>query len=117
MHIWGIHGNLRKVAKQPSPQTLRRYGLSVEEWAQLNAKQRGVCAICGKLPPSGKLNIDHEHVRNWKKLPPEKRKLYVRCLACTFCNRVVIRKGVTIDKMKRAIEMLEEYEKRKAKNK
>lgn len=76
-------------------------------------KQAYVCAICGKLPPSNRLNIDHEHVRNWKKLPAEKRKLYVRCLACSFCNRVVIRKGVTIDKMKRAIKVLEAYEKRK----
>lgn len=115
MRISGTHGNPLRVASPPSPATLRRYGLTLTEWEELNAKQRGVCAICGKLPPSGKLNIDHEHVRNWKKLPPEKRKLYVRCLACTFCNRIVIRKGVTIDKMKRAIEMLEEYAKRKVK--
>jgi hypothetical protein len=42
-------------------------------------KQKQVCAICGKLPASGRLNIDHEHHRGWSRMAPEKRKLYVRC--------------------------------------
>ena len=99
--------------RQPSKATLKRYGLTLEDWTGMMKAQAWVCAICKKIPASGGLTIDHEHVYRWRYKPPERRKLYVRGVVCSYCNRVVLRKGMTVDKLKAAIKYLEAYEKRR----
>jgi len=89
----------------PSAKTLARYGLSAEEWLAILERQFGVCAVCGRLPnppkprllKSGEVrqlgpqfNIDHDHIKGFKKLPPEKRKQHVRGVVCHYCNRFLL---------------------------
>lgn len=46
--------------RRPTIATLKKYGLSVEDWQELFDGQGGVCAVCGKVPENGGLVIDHE---------------------------------------------------------
>ena len=50
----------------------RRYGISVEDFAQMLAAQGGVCAICGVQNPE---HVDHDHVFG-----------NVRGILCFNCN-------------------------------
>lgn len=99
------------VAREPSPATPRRYGLTLEEWRAILERQGGVCGVCKKVPPSGTLCVDHQHVRGWKKLAPETRKRYVRGLACFRCN-VAMRHGTTVAWLEAALAYLAAYERR-----
>lgn len=62
--------------------TLRKYGLTPEDYDRLLAAQDGRCAICGKEPGAtsgvdrNRLVIDHSHATG-----------KVRALLCDFCNR------------------------------
>lgn len=99
----------------PAPATLKRYGLPLEEWQAMLRSQGGVCAICGKVPkPNRKTGrvrfvIDHEHVRGWKAMPPERRKLYVRGITCWYCNATYLGRGITVDKARNVVAYLERY--------
>ena len=99
------------VIKIPSAKTLARYGLSIEEWAALTSTD--ACEICCKLPKTGRLVIDHEHVKGWKKMPPEQRRTYVRGSLCWYCNAKFLSRGMTLDKARNLVAYLERYEKRK----
>lgn len=94
---------------QPTLFTLRKYGLSVDEWRAMVDEQGGVCAVCLNLPNSGRLVIDHEHANKWKAMPPEKRKDFVRGLLCWTCNRYFLARGATEFKLHRAAEYLKRY--------
>jgi hypothetical protein len=96
----------------PKPATLKRYGLNLEEWRGMLSRQGGVCAICRKVPPNCRLCTDHFHVKGWKKMPPSKRKLYVRGLLCAYCNLRLLRKGWTLVKLQNAVEYVRQYESR-----
>jgi hypothetical protein len=61
-----------------------KYGLTEAEYNLMLNAQGNVCAICKK--PSKRLCIDHEHVKGWKNLPDNERKLYVRGILCWQCN-------------------------------
>lgn len=91
----------------PTAQTLKKYGLSASEWQQFLDAQDGACAICRKVPGSGRLCIDHEHVRGWKKMPPEQRRTYVRGLLCWTCNLYLVGRGVTVNRLRAATAYLE----------
>jgi hypothetical protein len=95
--------------KPPSAVTLRKYGLDIRAWLALVERQGGVCAICGKLPKTGRLVIDHEHVRGWKKLPPEQRAWYVRGLLCWWDNAQTVGRGATAERLRSAARYLERY--------
>jgi hypothetical protein len=101
--------------RTPSARTLKRYGLSPEAWRGILKGQGGVCAVCGTVPKSGGLVIDHEHTRGWAKLPPEKRRLYVRGLLCSYDNFRWLRKGATTQRLRAAADYLERYEKTRSK--
>lgn len=101
--------------KTPSPATLKKYGLSEAEWREHLERQGGVCYVCEKEPGTGRLCIDHEHVKGWKKLPPQQRKLFVRGLLCWVCNAHFLFRGMTIRKSTRVTEYLTVYESRKPK--
>lgn len=83
---------------KPSQATLRKYGLTLTEWEAILDKQGGVCPICKKVPSSGRFVTDHLHVRGFKKMSPEKKRLHVRGITCTHCNRFYLAKGMTIEK-------------------
>lgn len=99
--------------REPAPATLRKYGLTREAWKRLLYAQRGVCAICERLPDSKRLVIDHEHVKKWKRKPPAERARYVRLLACNWCNFNHLRRGMTARLAANIARSLAEYESRK----
>src|SRR5438094_9480440 len=54
----------------------RKFGISLEQYEEMLAKQGGVCAICGAPPPEGtSLHVDHDHETG-----------EVRGLLCFPCN-------------------------------
>jgi hypothetical protein len=91
----------------PSPATLKKYGLTEVEWRDLASAQGFVCAVCRKLPQSGRLCIDHRHVPKWKALPPEQRKTFVRGLVCYQDNHALLRRGMTPERLRSAADYLE----------
>lgn len=97
------------MVREPKPATLRRYGLSLEDWLAILAAQGGACAVCEKVPTTGRLCVDHEHVRGWKKMPPEQRKQYVRGLLCFFCNHYYVGRAITVQKAANVLAYLQAY--------
>jgi hypothetical protein len=69
----------------------QHYGITLEQYRELDNKQRGLCAICGKPPMIGKrgrlhlpkhpprLHVDHDHTTG-----------RVRGLLCHWCNSHII---------------------------
>lgn len=94
----------------PADSTLRRYGMTRGDWLRILYKQGHTCAICGRQPENGKLVIDHEHVKGWKKMKPADRRKYVRMLACNRCNWQFLRRGMTAQIAYGMYQALSEYE-------
>lgn len=99
----------------PTNQTLRRYGLTPAEWAMILLSQGGVCAICRKVPRTGRFNIDHDHVKGWKRMPAHERKLHVRGILCHFCNHYYVGRAITVAKAEAVVEYLRNHEGRRSK--
>jgi len=80
--IWNReNNNPRKWNKTPTAKVYRRkwqlnnrYGMTLEEYEELNNKQGGKCAICGNMTDID-LCVDHDHKTN-----------KVRGLLCNKCN-------------------------------
>lgn len=94
---------------EPKLPTLKKYGLSVEDWKKLADDQKHACFVCLQEPTKGRLCIDHEHAKGWKKMPPEQRKLFVRGLLCFRCNTTFVGRGVTIERAQGVVKYLERY--------
>jgi len=76
--------------KAPSKATLKKYGMTEALWKQKYIMQAGLCGLCEK-PLEGKvINIDHLHLRNWKKLAAWRRLASVRALLHARCNRFLL---------------------------
>jgi hypothetical protein len=94
--------------------TLQKYGLEISDWKVLaDAQAAGsvcLCPVCEK--PLVKSVLDHEHVKGWKKMSPEIRKQFVRCLAHMGCNWHFIAKN-TLKTARNIVRILETYEIRK----
>ena len=73
--------------RQPSRATLRKYGLDYAAWLSMLNSQNGVCAVCGKVPSSGMLVIDHFHAKGFRRMKAEQKRQHVRGLCCNYCNR------------------------------
>lgn len=99
--------------RYPSQPTLRKYGLTLDDWIAILDRQGQVCAICKKQPTTGRFCVDHEHVAGFKKMSPEQKKIFVRGLTCWYCNHAYLGRSITIEKSKNVTTYLEEYEKRK----
>lgn len=99
----------------PSAKTLEKYGLNMSTWRKLLASQGGVCGVCGRIPPSKRLNVDHEHRPRYSEMPPERRRLFVRGLACSTCNRFRLGRGATPANLRGAADYLDRYLKRRPK--
>lgn len=93
----------------PKPNTLKRYGLSEVEWRAMADEQKEACFVCEQKPTKGRLCIDHEHVKGWKKMPPHQRKLYVRGLLCYRCNTTFVGRGITIQRAQSVALYLQRY--------
>lgn len=92
----------------------RHYGIKESEYNALLDKQNGGCAICGNLPKTRSLAVDHEHVKGFRHLPPEEKRKYFRGITCFTCNWIMLSRGVCLPKAKKLVEYLEAYEQRKA---
>lgn len=85
--------------------TVRRYGLTLEQYAELLKRQNGVCAICGEpetLVRKGTLcalTIDHDHETG-----------QVRGLLCNNCNRGIGLLKDNPDVLRHAASYLERFE-------
>lgn len=99
----------------PAKSTLKRYGLTEAEFDAILDRQGGVCPICGRVPGRSKKTgrirwaTDHDHVRGWKDMPPEKRKHYVRGITCWVCNRWYLSRGITAEKAANIAKYLIDY--------
>ncbi len=94
----------------PVRATLRKYGLTEDEWRALLTRAGGACEVCHTVPTSGGLHIDHHHARLWRKMAPADKKRYVRGLLCWNCNSVWLRRGATPERLRAAADYLERYE-------
>jgi hypothetical protein len=103
--VYGLH--------VPKPPTLKRYGLDFSAWFKHAQRQNFVCAACGLLPSSGRLCIDHEHVKRWRKMKPEMRSRYVRGLLCWFCNKNYVGRSITLAKARNVVRYLLAYKDRR----
>jgi hypothetical protein len=103
------------VIRPPTPATLRKYGLTAEAWREIVRSQGDRCPICLRAPPDVKLVCDHEHVKGFRAMPPEQRRQYVRTVACVWCNKIFLPRGITADKAERVAAVLRAYEGRKVK--
>jgi hypothetical protein len=97
--------------KLPTSITLKKYGLSEQEWIDIYNSQGGRCPIC-KNELIKRTNIDHYHVKNWKKMPDSERKKYVRGILCWTCNHLIVGRGVNIQRLEAATIYLKDFEKR-----
>jgi hypothetical protein len=88
-----------------------KYGISEKHYQEMLAAQDGTCPICKlKFTKDNPPCVDHKHVEEWDKMPPEERMLYVRGLLCHYCN---IGLGGFKDlsaSMQNAIKYLEKHE-------
>ena len=74
-----------KINKDKKYALMKRYGLSVEDYEALHAKQNGLCAICKRSAKDASishskqmLHVDHDHIT-----------VKVRGLLCNPCNRAL----------------------------
>jgi hypothetical protein len=102
-----LYGNQK--IRIPLEVTLEKYGLSESEWINILESQGYMCPICKKIPSSGIFHVDHLHIKGWKKMPPEKRKQYIRGIVCQWCNRSYLAKGMTIEKANNIITYLTKF--------
>jgi hypothetical protein len=98
----------------PTQATLKKYGLTADEWRAILERQGGVCAVCRTLPSSGRLHIDHAHVRGWAKLPPDQRKRHVRGLVCFLANHFWLARQMDAEKARNVAAYLEAFDARLA---
>lgn len=96
----------------PKEQTLRKYGLTSDEWLFLLSRQHYCCAICGNSLHDKRCNTDHFHVKGFKKMKPEQKKLFVRGILCWTCNHLIVGRGVTIQRLEKALEYMRAFEAR-----
>lgn len=64
-----------------------KYGITEAEKNERIQAQGGKCYLCGEIPKSGILCVDHRHVKNYKNLTAEEKRKEIRKLVCFRCNR------------------------------
>lgn len=81
--------------------TLRRYGLTEQDWDRLLAQQRGKCAVCRTAQPGLRReswNIDHDHVTG-----------QTRGLLCGRCNLGIGQLGDDPELLRAALHYVERH--------
>jgi hypothetical protein len=97
--------------KAPTPQTLAKYGLLLEEWLDMAGEACRVCEV--PWDSTRRAVVDHEHVKGWKTLPQGERRRYVRGVVCIPCNHFVLTRYGSPLKHRNAAVYLDDYEARK----
>lgn len=97
---------------RPQPSTVAKYGMSLDDFEVMLDEQGGVCGVCGKVPKTGRLVIDHVHRQGYKLLSPEDRRRYVRGLCCTVDNHFVLTRYADALRHQQAAEYLIRFEER-----
>lgn len=77
---------------------VRLYGITAAQYDATLKEQNGVCAICGRLPKTKRLAVDHNH-----------RSHKVRGLLCFTCNRYRV-SGNTVESAQRVVDYLRKYD-------
>lgn len=72
---------MNKKEIQKDKYLFKKYGISLKDWIKMS---KDGCWICGRK--EGRLNVDHRHVKGYKKLLPEERAKEVRGCLCFMCN-------------------------------
>jgi len=72
---------------------MSKFGISIEEYECLHAKQNGVCAICGSREKNKSLAVDHDHTTG-----------AVRALLCGRCNPAI---GFLLEDVNYAMKLVE----------
>jgi hypothetical protein len=103
----------RHGVKPPGAATLRRYGLTVDEWLALLDAQGWRCPICRKKGAGVTWNTDHDHVPGWKAKTPEERKRYVRGVLCAYCNHRRVNSRMSSREARAIADYLAAYERRR----
>lgn len=93
--------------------TLAKYGMDEQGWLTRLRDQGWKCYICDKPSSTGRYVVDHFHVPKYKDLLPEDRLSLVRGITCWFCNHSYLGRGITVDKARRVLAYLEDFELRK----
>jgi len=103
----------RRGITPPAPATLKRYGLTSEEWLELLAGQDWMCPICDKTGADVKWNTDHEHVRGWEKMKPAEKKAFTRGILCAYCNYRRVHSSISANIAQRIADYIRRYESRR----
>jgi Autographiviridae endonuclease VII len=86
----------RRRSEQRADHLKRTFGLTLDEYDAMLARQEGRCAICRQLPTAGKfLHVDHDHATG-----------EVRGLLCVRCNNALGLFRDRIEVLDRAMEYL-----------
>lgn len=101
----------RRGVRPPTTATLRRYGLTVDEWLCLLKDQGWMCPIC--LRTKVVWNTDHEHIPMWKTRSDEERKARVRGILCAHCNHRVVHSTISAETAQRIADYMKRYEQRR----
>ena len=80
--------------------SLRRYGITLEDYQALLAKQEGKCAICGNGQSSKFVSLDVDHCHRTGK---------VRGLLCSNCNSGLGRFSDKVTLLKSAIKYIRKH--------
>ncbi|ADF42419.1 endonuclease VII [Synechococcus phage S-CBS2] len=70
--------NRANARKHKCGQLRRDYGITLEQYEEMDQKQGGVCSICSSRPGSRRLSVDHCHSTG-----------KVRGLLCSNCNTAI----------------------------
>jgi hypothetical protein len=101
--------------QSPTQKTLQKYGLTEQDWKIRWLLQGEKCPVCKRSGDNILFVIDHEHVKGWKKMPPEKRRKFIRGIICTYCNQRRVGRGITTETAYNSYLYLKEYDERKSK--
>ena len=104
----------RRGITTPSATTLKRYGLSAEDWLGLLAAQDWKCPICERDAAGLTLNTDHEHIRGFDKMTEAEKKPYTRGILCAYCNHRRVHSSLSGAMALRVAIYIIAYELRKA---
>ena len=78
---------------------VRKYGVTLTDYASMLASQDGECAVCGKKQERA-FDVDHDHATG-----------AVRGLLCTSCNRMIGHSGDSPERLRSAAAYLESFRK------
>jgi len=72
-----------KFRTAPSRATLKKYGLTEQQYLFMGRTQQWRCAVCKRHPKNLRLCIDHQH-------SPKRTERWVRGLLCFRCNKFLV---------------------------